>query len=290
MSKVSTKKSKRSKPSHIYAIISITVVLFVLGLLATLLMNATQLSRQLRENVEVNLMLKDGLKEKDFKTLRKRLDNTSYISSTFFTSKADAARQFEAEYGEEFTEILGFNPLDDVISIYLKANYTNEDSLAQVETLLLAMDGVKEVNYPRNLMHLINDNVSKLSIVLLIMFLLFLFIAITLIDNTIKLSMYSSRFLIKSMQLVGATRSFVLRPFIRRGLINGFISGLLAAALLIIFLLFVNRQLNVLDIQANFLHYLYICASIVLVGLLLSYWSTKTAVVKYLKLKLDELY
>ncbi len=283
-------RPKRSKPSQIYAIASITVVLFVLALLGSLMVNARKLSKQLRENVEVNLMLKDGVKEAEIKALDKRLSKAPYVLSTNFTSKEDAAREFEAEYGEEFTKILGFNPLDNTLSLYLKAEYTQTDSLKMLESKLAKLSEVKEVSYPRNLVHLINDNIRKLSIGLLLLSAIFLFIAITLIDNTIKLSMYSNRFLIKSMQLVGATRQFILKPFVRSSMFNGVISGILASLLLILFLYFINKNLNVLEIRKDMLHYAYICFSVIVIGVLLSYWSTKSAVIKYLKLKLDELY
>ena len=284
------KPVNRSISSKLYAIASITVVLFVVGLLGTLLLNTTKLSRYLKESMEINLVLNDALPPTEIEAFDKRLQNQNYVVNTKYISKEEAALQFEQEYGEEFTEILGFNPLENTLILQLKAEYTNQDSLAVLESKLLTLEAVKEVNYPKNLIGLISSNIKKLSIALAILASICLFIAITLIDNTIKLSLYSSRFLIKSMQLVGATRKFILRPFLKQSLLNGVISGFAASALLMVFLFIVNKNISIFDLQADLPHYMYVCFSIIVIGVMLSYWSTKSAVLKYLKLKLDELY
>jgi len=284
------KPVNRSISSKLYAIASITVVLFVVGLLGTLLLNTTKLSRYLKESMEINLVLNDALPPTEIEAFDKRLQNQNYVVNTKYISKEEAALQFEQEYGEEFTQILGFNPLENTLILQLKAEYTNQDSLAVLESKLLTLEAVKEVNYPKNLIGLISSNIKKLSIALAILASICLFIAITLIDNTIKLSLYSSRFLIKSMQLVGATRKFILRPFLKQSLLNGVISGFAASALLMVFLFIVNKNISIFDLQADLPHYMYVCFSIIVIGVMLSYWSTKSAVLKYLKLKLDELY
>jgi len=283
-------KTNKAKPSQVYAIISITMVLFVLGLLGTLFINATNLSKQLREQVEISLFLEDNATSKQIDRLKSFLNTKNYILQADYVPKEIAAQEFEKEYGEEFTEILGFNPLSNSFNIYLEAKYTHQDSLNNLEYDFLQQEAIKEVYYHKNIINLINDNMQKLSIGLLILGAIFLFIAISLIDNTIKLSMYSNRFLIKSMQLVGATRRFITRPFVSRSVINGLVSGFLACILLFVLLYFLERNLNIVHIQRDILHYVYICFSIILIGVLLSYWSTKAAVLKYLKMKLDELY
>lgn len=284
------KPVNRSKASGLYAIASITVVLFVLGLLGTLLLNTTKLSRYLKESLEINLVLNNALPPEDIEQFDKSIQDKDYVIDTRYISKEEAAIQFEEEYGEEFTKILGFNPLENTLILHLDASYSNPDSLLMIESSLIKLEQVSEVNYPKNLMNLISSNVQKLSIALIILAAISLFMAITLIDNTIKLSMYSSRFLIKSMQLVGATRKFILRPFLKKSLLNGIVSGFCASALLMVFLYFVNRNISIFDLEADINHYLYVCFSIIVIGVMLSYWSTKSAVIKYLKLKLDELY
>lgn len=283
-------RPNRAKPSQIYAIISITMVLFVLGILGALFINASNLSKQLRENVEISLFLKDDASKEEIKKLQSSLDKKKYIVYSDYVSKEKAAEEFEKEYGEEFTELLGFNPLSNTINVHLESSYTHQDSLNNLEYQFLQNKAVNEVYYHKSIINLINDNMRKLSIALLVLGAILLFIAISLIDNTIKLSMYSNRFLIKSMQLVGATRKFITRPFVNRSVINGLVSGFLACILLFGLLYFLERNLNIVHIQRDIMHYAYISFSIILIGVLLSYWSTKAAVLKYLKMKLDELY
>lgn len=254
------------------------------------MVNARQFSRTLKEKVEINLSLTDNISDSELAALKTKLGKEGFVAATQYISKEDAAKEFETEYGEEFTDILGFNPLDNTLILYLQEGYTHNDSLQMIEAKLGNIPDVKEVNYPKNLIHLINENIRKLGLFLLAISMVFLFVTITLIDNTIKLTMYSKRFLIKSMQLVGATRKFIVGPFAKQSMINGVISGVMASALLMLFLFFVNRNLNILNIREDLIHYAYICFSVILIGVLLSYWSTKAAVVKYLKLKLDELY
>lgn len=266
------------------------MVLFVLGLLGVLLINASKVSQQLKENIELSVGLKGDVPRGKSQKLEQKLKDNSWVQSTRFISKEEAAEQFEKEFGEEFRDLLGFNPLYDAIQVTLGANYTNTDSLAKFEKQLMTFQEVESVNYPQNIVQKINDNVQKLGIFLLILSVIFLFIAISLIDNTIRLSMYSRRFLIKSMQLVGATRQFITRPFVRQSLANGFISGILACVLLFLFLWTVNRNFGLFNMKSEPISYAYIGFCVILIGVLLSYWSTKSAVLKYLKMKLDELY
>lgn len=281
---------KQKKPSHLYAIVSTTMVLFVLGLLAVLLINASKISQQLKENIEVSVALKPDTSLKESKSFQQKLKDNPWVQSTRFISKEEAAEQFEKEFGEEFTDLLGFNPLFDAVQVTLNSEYTQTDSLAKFEKQIAGLSAVDSVNYPKNIVSLINENVRKLGILLLILSGIFLFIAISLIDNTIRLSMYSKRFLIKSMQLVGATRKFITRPFVRQSLLNGLISGILACILLFAFLFAVYQNFGLFNMKSEPISYAYVGFCVILIGVLLSYWSTKSAVLKYLKMKLDELY
>lgn len=281
---------KQKKPSHLYAIVSTTMVLFVLGLLAVLLINASKISQQLKENIEVSVALKPDTSLKESKNFQQKLKDNPWVQSTRFISKEEAAEQFEKEFGEEFTDLLGFNPLFDAVQVTLNSEYTQTDSLAKFEKQIAGLSAVDSVNYPKNIVSLINENVRKLGILLLILSGIFLFIAISLIDNTIRLSMYSKRFLIKSMQLVGATRKFITRPFVRQSLLNGLISGILACILLFAFLFAVYQNFGLFNMKSEPISYAYVGFCVILIGVLLSYWSTKSAVLKYLKMKLDELY
>lgn len=284
------KSISKTRTSYIYTIVSKTLVLFILGLIGIIIANAQRISQSLRENLEFTLVLADNLSEKDSKDLIALLKEKPYTSSLEFVPKEEAVKDFEKEFGEDFTVVLGYNPLFPSINLHLNAAFTGKERLKEIETDLLKNSAVKEIYYQQNLMNIINANIRKLSIILIVLSLVFLFITIAVIDSTIKLAMYSSRFLIKSMQLVGATRNFIVRPFIQRSIFNGVLSGIFANILLVLFMLFVQQSLPQSSIQYNWLSYLYTGISIIVVGVLISYWSTQAAVVKYLKLKLDELY
>jgi len=283
-------ETSKKQPSHLYSIVSITLVLFVLGLLGILFINANRLSSQLKKNLEVTVVIKDAFGEKGINNLKRKIQQNSWAKEVSFISKEAAVEDFEKEYGEEFIDILDFNPLFDAFQVKIPANYATQDSLKSIEKGLLRYEEVSEVFYPKNIVEVINDNVQKLSIFLVVLSLIFLFITISLIDSTIRLGMYSKRFLVRSMQLVGATRQFITRPFVRRSIVDGLISGIAASILLLLFLVFIQRNFGLLNWQSYWHQYAYIVFCVILVGVLLSYWSTKSAVLKYLKMKLDDLY
>lgn len=281
---------KRRQTSYIYAISSITLVLFVLGVFGILLLNAQRISQMLRETLEITIALKDTATAADIEQLQKQLLQQPYTKEVLYIDKEQAAKQFIKEYGEDFVSILNFNPLFNTLSLHLKATHADEANLKTIETFLEQQSAVQDLYYPENVLSLINRNVQRVSIILMVLGAVFLFITIALIDSTIKLSMYSSRFLIKSMQLVGATRQFISRPFIRKSIVNGLVSGFMACLMLLALIYFIQQNLPEFSLHSNLLMYLYIFFTVILLGILISWWSTKAAVIKYLKLQLDELY
>lgn len=280
---------KRSKPSYIYSVISITLVLFMLGILGHVLLFSQKLSEYFRENIEVSIILKDGLSEADIFQFQKKLERKPYIKSTKYVSKDEAAKILNEDFGEDL-EILGFNPLYASINFFLNAKFANTDSLSKIEADLLDQTQVQEVYYFKAIVDLINQNIQTVSLILIGISIMLVLIAITLIDNTIKLTMYSSRFLIKSMQLVGATKWFIIKPFIGRSLLNGLISGLLAVTGLVGMLYYVQTKLPTLLISDDLVSFAIIFISILVVGVLITWVSTYRSVSKYLGLKLDDLY
>jgi len=287
---VNTVKNKGNRTSYIYSILSVSLVLFLLGLLGVLLLNATRLSRIMKENVQVSVILKDSFKDHKKETLLNLIAGKPYVQSLEYVSKDDAAKMFIEEYGENFVELLDGNPLYASVNVRLNADFMEEEDLDKIEVDLLNAESVDEVFYQRNLLSLINENFKKLGIALLILSVLLLSIAITLIDSTIRLAMYSNRFLIKSMQLVGATRWLITKPFIQRSIWNGGFSGLAAGTAVGALLYFIDKKFPNLGLTQNPLEYLLIFSGIMMVGIFISYWSTRAAVRKYLKLKLDDLY
>jgi cell division transport system permease protein len=280
---------KKSAPSFFYSVISITLVLFLLGILGTILLFSHKISKYFRENIEITIILKDGLNQPDVFAFQKNLERKPYVKSTQFISKEDAADIMKKQFGEDLA-VLGYNPLYASINMYMKADYATEDSLKIIEAELLENKMVQEVYYMRALISLVNKNIRKISFILGGMALLIFMISLTLIDSTIKLLMYSQRFLIRSMQLVGATRWFIIKPYILRGLANGAASGLVAVIALIGLLYYTQNKVPNLIEPTDLPFFLAIFSAVVLTGIMISLISTYFAVGKYLRMKLDDLY
>jgi cell division transport system permease protein len=280
----------RLRSSYVTLVISVSLVLFLLGVLGLLLINAKELSDYFRESLSFSVMLDDDAKEADIRVLQKDLDAKPYVKSTEYVSKSEAASKMKEELGEDFINFLGDNPLPPSIDVYLYAGYTSPDSVVKIEKYVLEYPFVKEVYYQESLLFLINENVRKISFFLLIISSFLFLIAITIINNTIRLSVYSKRFIIRTMQLIGATRAFIRRPFLIQSAIHGLVAALIAMALLMgmlyliekeFFLLFTFRSTNLL---------LLLGVLLVLVGILINIISTFFSVNRYLSISEDELY
>lgn len=285
------KPVKRSKPSYFYAIMSITLVLFLFGLMLVLIINTRKVSTYLKENLAITFVMAEGVTDNNVSSFQEQISIEPYVKSAKFVSKEAAAEEFKTEYGEDFIELLGGeNPLFSSVNVFLTENYANTDSLKKIEETWENNPLVEEVYYQKNLLATINDNVERLGMILLGLSGLFFFVAFILIDNTIKLAMFSNRFLIKSMQMVGATRRFITEPFLKQSIFNGVLSGILASLLLACLLYITNSNFNYLQIMEDAKTYGFLCLIIVGLGALLSFVSTYQAVLKYLKTRLDDLY
>ncbi len=281
---------RRYQSSKITTIVSITLVLVMLGLLALTIVHARKLSDYVRENIGFRVYIKDDAPVEDIIILQQRLDGSTFVKSSEYISPEQAARELTAELGEDFIEFLGYNPLPPSIDLRVKAGYANVDSLQVIENLLMQEIIVKEVFYQKSLVHLINKNIRRISIVLLGISGLLLLIAMALINNTIRLSVYSRRFIIRTMKLVGATRGFIGRPFILRGILQGFYSAVFAIILLSTMLYFLMKQVPELQSLVDIYMYVAVFFLVILTGMFLSWISTFFAVRKYLKMKEDDLY
>ena len=204
---------KRLQASTVTTIISISLVLFMLGLLGLIILHAGKLSDYVRENIGFSVIIKEEIKEPAILEFQKKLDTESFVKSTDYITREQAAEDLTKELGEDFVDFLGYNPLLPSIDIRLNAEYANNDSLKILESKLLANNVVKEVFYHKSLVDMVNRNIKRISLVILSFSLVLLLISIALINNTIRLSVYSKRFIIKAMQLVGATRSFIRKPW-----------------------------------------------------------------------------
>ncbi len=291
MKKTRDKISKRKlRSSFITTIVSISLVLFLLGLSGLLILNSKKLSDYVKENIGFSVILKENVKEVDIIRLQKDLDATHYVKSTKYITKDEAAEDLKKELGEDFVEFLGFNPLLHSIDVKFYADYANTDSIAVIEKELTEYPQIKEVFYQKSLVHLVNENVKKISLVILIFSGILFFISFTLINNTIRLSVYSKRFIINTMQLIGATRSFIRWPFLLRSILHGIIGAFIAIGMLIAIIYFAQKELKEVvsfqDIELVGILFLLV----ILLGILITWVSTFFAVNKYLRLKTNDLY
>ena len=281
---------RRLRNSFLSSVISIAMVLFLLGLVGYLMLNARQIGVYVKENIGFNIELKNDLRDADMQQLKKLIDAKVFVRSSNYISKEEAAIETEKALGEDFLEELGFNPLPATIIIKLKAEYANPDSIFYIEKELSAFEGINEIYYRKSLIHEINDNVRKISLILGAFSALLLLISLSLINNTLRLSVYSKRFLIHTMQLVGATRGFIRRPFLWTGVLQGFLGALIGIALIIGSIYLAQKQIDeivyIMDIKLLGILFL----GVLLTGVIISYISSFFAVNKYLNISKDELY
>ncbi len=278
------------RSSYVTLVISVSLVLFLLGILGLVLINAKELSDYFRESLSFSVMLDDNAKEADIRMLKKDLDAKPYVKSTEYVSKDEAALKMKEDLGEDFISFLGDNPLPPSIDVYLYAGYTSPDSVAKIEKYILEYPFVKEVYYQESLLILINENVSKISIFLLVISSFLFLIAVTIINNTIRLSIYSKRFLIRTMQLVGATRAFIRKPFIIRSIYHGVLAALIAMTLLTGLLYLVEKEFFRLFSYESTKLLLLLGAFIIATGILINIISTFLSVNRYLGISEDKLY
>lgn len=287
---MSGKRSRRIAGSYFVSTLSISLVLVVVGVLVFILLNARTISDQVKQNIGFSIIVKDQVKEAEIKKMQKILDTQPFVASSVFISKEEAARNFKEELGEDFEQVLGYNPLLPSIEIKLNPVYANNDSLSVIEKSLERYEGIQEVSYQKSLVQYINENVRKISLILLIAVAALVLISFTLIRNTIHLSVYAQRFLIKTMQLVGAKPFFICRPFIWNGIWFGFFGSVFASLILLTAVYFLQQQLgnvvNVMNEQILVMMVVFVFVS----GILLSFVSAWLSVVKYLNKDLNDLY
>lgn len=281
---------RRIKTSTFTVVISLALVLFMLGLLGLVVLNANKLSNHIKENIGFQVILKDTTTAAQTDALVQELSASPFAKSVTHVSKEQAAEKLKNDLGEDFITFLGYNPLLSSLDVKLNADYANTDTLVNIEKNLLQKPYVKEVIYHKDMIRQVNQNAKVVGLYLLVFSGLLLVVAIALINNTIRLSIYSQRFLIRTMYLVGATRAFISRPFIFRGIRQGVIAGILAGLLLAGFLVLSTKYIpDLLQLQdENMLALLF--GSIVVLGVIISGLSALLSVMRYLRLKTSDLY
>ncbi len=285
-----SESSKKTKSIYISTVFGIAMVLLMVGLLGLILVHANKLSRYVKENIVLNVYVDESAHETDVLQLQKQLEANPMVKQTQYVSKELAARNLQKDMGEDFVKFLGYNPLSQSLDVYLKADYTNNTDIEKFKGELLKNPMIKEVKYQQSLVDQMNQNLTSISLFILGFAVIFVILSVALINNTIRLAIYSQRFLIKSMQLVGATKSFIRKPFLLYGIWHGLLGSLIAIVILMFTLFIAQKQIPDLVILQDYTEFAIVFVLIVGLGIFISAFSTFLAVNKYLRLKIYNLY
>ncbi|MDR2087327.1 MAG: permease-like cell division protein FtsX [Dysgonamonadaceae bacterium] len=276
--------------SKITATISISLVLFLLGLIILLSLSANKLSERLKESISFNIILQDNADKIQINRLKQFLNTASFVKNTEYVSKEEAIKLLEEDLGENIEEFIGFNPLPALIKVQLKANYMDVDSLAIVENKIMGFStNIKEIEYRKDLMQTVNANLQQIEFIIFGLALLLAIISFALINNTIRLMVYSKRFLIHTMKLVGAKANFIRKPFIVSNLICGIIAAFIAAGLLMWLLYYLQQILDYPEL-IDWQNVAIAFGGILCLGILIAVSATYMAVNKYIKMNSNNLY
>lgn len=276
--------------SRLTSIISISLVIFLIGLTTTLVLFAGDLSVAVRESITLSVVLNEDAKASDVQKLQKKIDAEEYTKSTEYIDKERAISELTEELGHDPTEFLGYNPLLASLELKLVSEYANNDSISKIEKALRRLPEVREVIYQKNLVQAVNDNVQRISVVLLALSVLLLIVSYALISNTVRLSIYAKRFLIHTMKLVGATGRFIRRPFLAQGMLMGLLSSFIAMGMLSLSMFWAQSEVGNM-LSTEFIDSILISFAVMIIaGLLITFVSTYISVSRYLRLSLDSMY
>lgn len=283
-------QKRRLISSYFSVVLSVFLVLFLLGLLGLFVINSKKLSDDFKEGIVMTVFFKNEANDSIIKAFSSELKTTKFIKSSVYVSKEQAAKEHEKTLGEHFTEFLGANPLYNSIDVYLKADYIDTENIRKIESSFRANDMIADIVYDKQLVSLVNDNIKKVSMWILIISGILALIAVILINSSMRLSIYSNRFIIKTMQMVGATKSFIRKPFIMRSIKLGLIGSVLAVLALIGTLIYLDSSFPNLELVSDPLIIAAVLLGVLLVGILITWISTYFATQRYLNLRTDDLY
>lgn len=286
-----TQSLKRSKPNYIYSIVGVALVLFIMGIMGWLFLNISAAGNAFKEDIRISAYLRTQNKD-SIAAIQQFIAAQPFAKNVEYIDKEKARQIWNKENKEDWSTILDFNPLPESIDFYAQAAYVNTDSLRKMSDGIMSQYGnqITEISYPQSLVSGLSEKASRIGLIFLVISALLCVIVIVSIDNTIRLAMFSNRFLIKTMQMVGATRGFIAKPMNTRAVINGLISAGIAIALLFALIQWAQMQFPQLkNIQNNNLLFI-LFGGMVVIGVGISLYSTHRSVIKYLKMKLDDLY
>ncbi len=276
--------------SYFSVVLSIALVLFLLGVLGLLVLNTKKLADHFKEQITISVFLKDNAKPVEIDQLQKSLALAEYTKSAEYISKEDAAEQYSEDIGENFVEFLGYNPLQNSIDVHLKADFVSPEQIEQIAGDLASKTYVEEVSYDKPLIELLNDNARKISLWILVACAVFTVIAVLLINSSIRLSIYSKRFIIKTMQMVGATKTFIRRPFIWTNIKLGMVGAVVALIALGILIYYINKNFPELNLFNEYMALIFLFVGVFGLGVVISWASTHFATQRFLNLRTDDLY
>ena len=283
-------QKRRLRSSYFSVILSIALVLFVLGVFGLVVLKSTKIANHFKEQVTLTFFLKDNVQRSQSKKLEETLKAKEYTKSVVYTSKETAAKEFSKDIGEDFLTFLGSNPLKNAIDIHLNPDFITPEKMEEIKAEMLKNTYVSEVLYDAPLIELLTKNIQKISFWILVVAGFFTLIAMVLINSSIRLSVYSKRFTIKTMQMVGATKRFIRRPFIWKSIRLGIVGALLACAGLVGLIYYVSERIPELELLTNPKELGIVFAGVLLVGILVTWFSTFFATQRFLNLKTDQLY
>jgi cell division transport system permease protein len=283
-------QKRRLISSYFSVVLSIALVLFLLGLLGMLVLNAKTIADNFKEQVVMTIYLNDSAKDIEIKQLEKSLAMSEATKSTKYVSKEDAAELMKGEFGDDFLENVGYNPLQNSIDVNMKADFVSERYLDSISTVTLNKKFVEEVRYDKDLVNLMNDNVKRISLWILVASALLSLIAFLLINSSIRLAVYSKRFIIKTMQMVGATKRFIRKPFIWQSIKLGMFGALIAMAGIVIVFYYINKTFPEIGLLNNPILIAGLLLVVFLLGIIITWISTYFATQRFLNLKTDQLY
>ena len=280
---------------YISVIFSVSLSLLLLGIFSFFLLSSLEVKKVIQDNTEINIYLNKDISSNQVDQIKRTLFTKDYVlskdeSTLSYISSEEAAKEFSEEIGEDFVNFLGNNPLRDLIILKINSNFFDKEKLLEIESDILRITGVFEVDYSKEMISDINKNIRNISFIFSGIFIILFLISIILISNTLRIALFSQRFLIRSMQLVGATSSYILKPFLMRGLLYGFASGILSSSFLYFIIVFINERLNGSTMIVSIEKLSIIFITLIIVGILMVLISTFTSVNRYLGSTLDDLY
>lgn len=281
---------RRLLQSYLTSTISMSLVLFMLGMIALLWFTSIAITRNIKESFTVSMVLREPVSDKDVTLLEQKLKTTSFVRSSRFISKEAAMAELQDEVGADFVEFLGYNPLSSAFDVHLVAEYTHPDSIAIVEAQLMKLPKVEEILYQKPLIQVLHDNIRRISFIILVFSVLLFLVAVSLINSTIRLMVYSRRFMIRTMQLVGASSHFIRKPFLLQGFWQGLVATCVAMLLLLLVMFWLQEQLPLFAEMHDFSLKCTLFVILLAAGVALQWICTIFAVNRYLRMKTDELY